>query len=592
MNRVLIHSIRVSDMATVFTNGKAGDSILLQLLDKLGSMKFHEIRLRLPYDIEMIRLGIERELNKHKMQSMEDNTYSSPSSLRLVKFKNDLKSFFHGKTGIVVKIFGPDEPELQLLSDYLLFRQNKKGHKKDEPRKFVFCGQANRLGAINITNLLFVKRKVWETKFLGAKWEYLYVIYGKESQNRRSLYLYPENHDFFGSDSELGILTYLKKSKIKVPAYSRKLLNIPSTFSSVVTQNPEFKKQIAKAKFYAELDGNILLLGKTGTGKELFANAIKNSGKRKDKPFRAVNCATFTEQLLKSELFGYKKGAFTGAEKDSDGLLKEVDGGILFMDEIGELGIGIQAMLLRALETKEFYKLGENKPIKSDFILISGTNREIEDPSVFRSDLYNRISQFKITLLPLKERGADDIKYLAEYFRKELLRDNADQVAEGTYFTSEALEAIGDFDWPGNVRQLSNFITKAIFEALFRLTYEETITLDSNGRLKIDESIINELLAEEVTGRTVDSFHGDAPSKSQSPETGSGYRDLFKVDHNRVKNLTEFLTEVEKAYFESAIKGGKDQKQIGKILGFKQNYVSRKLKEFGIAYKALKKEIE
>ena len=190
------------------------------------------------------------------------------------------------------------------------------------------------------------------------------------------------------------------------------------SFDNITGQSAGIKQAQDIARKVADTDTPVLLLGETGTGKELFAQAIHYSGKRKNNPFVAVNCSAIAKDLLESEMFGYKAGAFTGAVKNKKGLFEEANSGTLFLDEIGELDLSLQAKFLRVLETNDFIKLGDTKPTKTDVRIIAATNRDIEDEikkGNFRSDLFYRISVMKIELPSLRER-TEDIPFLAEFF--------------------------------------------------------------------------------------------------------------------------------------------------------------------------------
>ncbi|MFN7182265.1 MAG: sigma-54 interaction domain-containing protein [Planctomycetota bacterium] len=206
------------------------------------------------------------------------------------------------------------------------------------------------------------------------------------------------------------------------------------------------------AKLFAQSDEPVLILGESGVGKEVLAKFIHNNSKRCDKPFLAINCASLPENLIESELFGYKKGAFTDAKNDKIGLLKGVMGGTVFLDEIADIPMSLQAKLLRALETKEIMPLGSTHPEKVNFRLISATNKEpIHEvqKNRFRDDLYYRISTFILRIPPLRER-TEEIPYFVDLFLQEL--------KPGSYLSPEALELFLCYPWPGNIRELKNAI--------------------------------------------------------------------------------------------------------------------------------------
>jgi len=208
-------------------------------------------------------------------------------------------------------------------------------------------------------------------------------------------------------------------------------------------------------------DTPVLLLGETGTGKELFAQAIHYSSNRKDKPFLTINCSAIPKELLESEMFGYKAGAFTGAVKNKKGLFEEANSGTLFLDEIGELDISLQAKLLRVLETNDFIKPGDTKSTQVDVRIIAATNRNLEKEikeGIFRSDLFYRISVMKIEIPSLRERR-EDISQLAAFFIDFFSKKMNKKIGKiaGSFY-----ERLKQYDFPGNIRELRNVIERSI----------------------------------------------------------------------------------------------------------------------------------
>ncbi|SDQ12280.1 DNA-binding transcriptional response regulator, NtrC family, contains REC, AAA-type ATPase, and a Fis-type DNA-binding domains [Chryseobacterium soldanellicola] len=232
-------------------------------------------------------------------------------------------------------------------------------------------------------------------------------------------------------------------------------------FDRIIGNSPLILQAKKLAEKVALTDATVLLTGETGTGKEVFANAIHEGSDRKKNSFVAINCSAFSKEILESELFGHKAGSFTGAVKDKKGLIEEANGGTLFLDEIGEMPIELQAKLLRVLETKEFIKMGETKVSKSDFRLIAATNRNLEDEikqGNFREDLYFRLNVFEITLPALRERK-DDLKALAKNFISvfsQKLHLTAVHVDPDYY------KILEKNDWKGNIRELRNTIERSL----------------------------------------------------------------------------------------------------------------------------------
>lgn len=209
-------------------------------------------------------------------------------------------------------------------------------------------------------------------------------------------------------------------------------------------------------------DLTVLILGESGTGKELVARAVHYNGLRSDKPFIVVNCAAIPNELVESELFGHEKGSFTGAIQRKEGKFELADGGTLFLDEIGDLDTGVQAKLLRALQESEFERVGGTKTIEVNVRVIAATKRNLDEDvksGRFREDLFYRISTFPVTLPPLRDRK-EDIDLLARFFLDKHAATLGREDIKG--FSSEAMEALNEYDWPGNVRQLENVINRAI----------------------------------------------------------------------------------------------------------------------------------
>lgn len=232
------------------------------------------------------------------------------------------------------------------------------------------------------------------------------------------------------------------------------------TFDSILGDSAVLKSVIALARKVAVTDVPVLLTGETGTGKELFAQSIHTASNRKAGPFMAINCSAFSKDLLESELFGHCAGAFTGAVKDKKGLFEVADKGTLFLDEVGEMDFGLQAKLLRVLETGEYIKIGDTKPTKVDVRIVSATNRALQeeiDNGRFRSDLYYRLSVFHIELPPLRDRR-EDIPLLAESFKTHVAAKLHKDI---TGMTPDFLDALKTAEWRGNIRELRNVMERS-----------------------------------------------------------------------------------------------------------------------------------
>ena len=233
------------------------------------------------------------------------------------------------------------------------------------------------------------------------------------------------------------------------------------TFDSILGKSRAIKEAIALAQKVASTDVPVLLTGETGTGKEVFAQAIHQNSKRAKKNFVAVNCSSFSKELLESEMFGHKAGSFTGALKDKKGLFEEADNGTIFLDEIGEMAFELQAKLLRILETGEYIKIGETKPTKVNVRIIAATNRNLKteiSENHFREDLFYRLSVFQIHLPPLRDRK-EDIPLLTEAFINNFSKKLSCNIQE---IKPDFLNALKQQPWKGNIRELRNTIERSL----------------------------------------------------------------------------------------------------------------------------------
>jgi two-component system, NtrC family, response regulator len=266
-----------------------------------------------------------------------------------------------------------------------------------------------------------------------------------------------------GNDNDR-IIPLLYQAMDKVAAQKKSAVKIKEkgtySFDDIIGHSSIIQQAINLAKKISPTNTNVLLLGETGTGKEIFANAIHTNSKRSTKPFIAINCSAFTKELLEGELFGHKAGAYTGATKDKKGLIELADEGTLFLDEIGEMNIDLQAKLLRVIENGEFIKLGDTKTTKVNVHIIAATNRDLTksiEMGEFREDLYYRLNVFSIQLPALRDR-IEDIPELADYFLSYYAnRENKNPIRIG----KEALTLLQQHHWKGNIRELRNVLERA-----------------------------------------------------------------------------------------------------------------------------------
>ena len=232
------------------------------------------------------------------------------------------------------------------------------------------------------------------------------------------------------------------------------------SFDAIKGKSEGMQQAVALARKVSATDVTVLLTGETGTGKEVFAQAIHRNSLRKENAFVAVNCSAFSKDLLESEIFGHKAGSFTGAMKDKKGLFEVADNGTIFLDEIGEMAFELQAKLLRVLEAGEYIKIGDTKPTKVNVRVISATNRDLKkeiEQGNFREDLFHRINEFTLRMPSLKERQ-EDILLFANFFLDQANHE-LDRHLIG--FDAAASNALQTYSWPGNLRQLKNIVKRA-----------------------------------------------------------------------------------------------------------------------------------
>jgi PAS domain S-box-containing protein len=321
----------------------------------------------------------------------------------------------------------------------------------------------------------------------------------------------------------------------------KKGLYAKHTFEDIIGNSPILKETIESAKKFAAANATVLICGESGTGKELFAQSIHNESGRRKAPFVAINCAALPENLLESELFGYEEGAFTGAKKGGKiGLFEMAHGGTIFLDEIGEMTLPVQARLLRVLQEREIMRLGSDRVIPVDVRIIAATNYELYQAVAegkFRSDLYHRLEVLNLEIPPLRARK-EDIDLLANYFVNLYAFEERKNVPA---LSKEALEKLKKYDWPGNIRELQNVIHKYV------LLVEQ----------KQDcEDLINKLINDKI-------------------------RKTYKVrkdDEDSITLKISKLEDMEKQVIEYLISTGATIKEISEILGTSRTTLWRKAK--------------
>lgn len=321
-------------------------------------------------------------------------------------------------------------------------------------------------------------------------------------------------------------------------------------FGAIVGTSPAMRQIIAMIKRVAPTDLPVLILGETGTGKELIARAIHHASKRSRERFKPVNCAAFTESLLESELFGHVKGAFTGADRAKEGVFEYANKGTLFLDEIGDMPLGMQSKLLRALESGEIVPVGSNEPRRTDVRFVAATHRDLDQMVAegrFRQDLYFRIKGVEIRLPALRERR-EDIPLLIAH---GVARHSSEYNKSVRGISQDALRAMVAYSWPGNVRQLLTVVANLV------------VFCEEGGEINFD------LLPIEIK-KAGHEYSGTSPTASGT--TGfSG--SLAGID----------LAELEKRAIRETLKlTGGNREQAAEMLGIGERTLYRKLKEYGL----------
>jgi formate hydrogenlyase transcriptional activator len=246
-----------------------------------------------------------------------------------------------------------------------------------------------------------------------------------------------------------------------VRSYSGQAIGAEQCFAGIIGQSPAIQKVLQQVAIVAPTDSTVLLHGETGTGKELIARAIHNVSSRRQRSFVRMNCAAIPTGLLESELFGHEKGAFTGAIMQKKGRFELADGGSLFLDEIGDISLELQPKLLRAVQEREFERLGSARTIQVNVRMIAATHRDLRSmigKNQFREDLFYRLNVFPIEIPPLRERR-EDIQLLVDHFVSRFSRRMQKRIQS---IPKAAMEALVNTDWPGNIRELENFIERCV----------------------------------------------------------------------------------------------------------------------------------
>lgn len=347
-----------------------------------------------------------------------------------------------------------------------------------------------------------------------------------------------------GADPE-ELLIEIRKI-IDMRALRRKTGTIKKTASSgymLESKNEKYRQMLTMAQRAAASESNILILGESGSGKEVLASFIHSKSNRKEGNFMELNCQAISESILESELFGHEKGAFTGATQRRRGHFEASHGGTLFLDEIGGVSVNLQAKLLKAIENKIIYRMGSSTPINVDFRLITATNRNLKedmDNELFRSDLFYRISTIVLEIPPLRERK-EDIPLFIDYFIRKY---SSEMKIEKVSMSSKVKSLLTEYDYPGNVRELKNVV-------------ERLLVLSDGGKIR-EEYLPSEIL----TGKSV-----------------QNRGNVFSTDYT--ESLKEYRSKAEKAYIVELLKRyPKDMNQVADILSISRRQLFNKLVEF------------
>jgi formate hydrogenlyase transcriptional activator len=290
-------------------------------------------------------------------------------------------------------------------------------------------------------------------------------------------------------------------------------------FGQIVGNSPALKRVLQLVETVAPSDSTVLLLGETGTGKELIARAIHDGSRRKERTFVKVNCAAIPTGLLESELFGHEKGAFTGAIIQKIGRLELADQGTLFLDEVGDIPLEIQPKLLRALQEREFERLGSTRTRKVNVRLIAATNRDLEKMVAaheFRSDLYYRLNVFPIRIPPLRERK-EDIPLLASYFVEKFAKQMQKKI---DIIPADVMKGLKTWEWPGNIRELENLVERAVILTRGRsleapLSELHKVKVDDDECTPADQNNIARIVKETIKALHANSTVSDPDTKKQ-----------------------------------------------------------------------------
>ena len=458
------------------------------------------------------------------------------------------KGIYKPGEGITGQVFETGDPKiLESLEDEGFL--NKMGFITQfthDPAEIAFLSApvASDQKIIGVINVFFVKQKHID---LNTYLEFLQVIASFISQAIRIHNLVEE----------------AKKEISRENILLKRELQGKYNFGALVGKTRSMEKLFEKIRLVADSRASVLITGESGTGKDMIASSVHYNSNRADKPFIKINCAAIPENLLESELFGYKKGAFTGASADKKGKFEMADTGTIFLDEIGELDLNLQSKLLRVLQEREVEAIGSTKPKKVDVRIIAATNAQLEkliENKTFRPDLYYRLNVVNMETPPLRERK-EDIPLLVNHFLDKYVKENHKKIKG---ITREAHRLLAAYSWPGNVRELENIIERAV-------------VLSQSSMLDITD--FNEVSDKLVESNSPLPVKMDGSDKMAEGFSG-GYLDALD---GRVMEVV--IGEVEQRLIRYAMKKFRYTKtRVAKFLGINRNTLDKKIKELKIEY--------
>lgn len=368
--------------------------------------------------------------------------------------------------------------------------------------------------------------------------------------------------------AEKAIKASVTKELMLSESHAKKKKGFAEEELTIVGMTPVMNEIFKTIGKIADSDVTVLIQGERGTGKELIARAIHNSGKRANAPFISVNCAAIPKELLESELFGYEKGAFTGAVDRKIGKFEQAHTGTLFLDEIGDMSMDLQAKILRVLEEKEIVPIGSNKTIKVDVRIVAATNQDILTMiknKTFRADLFDRLNQVPIFLPPLRDRY-EDVPLLVKHFLGIISKEMGTKKS----ITEDALNFLKAYDWPGNVRELLNAVKRAYLMSRSTLLDKHDFLFLAQGTSR--EDMIKELSLEEIIDWKLIEF-------------------MRIIQSGEMTDVYDFIiSQVEKPLIKKILNmTNGNQIKAAQILGLNRNTLRKKMKQFQIESKEFKK---